>query len=77
MKRYIRFFESVNREQQIYRAIDWAKAIPTTNRKAFSFMLYLVDADFECEDIITLAIEHFKLHRSVAEAIYKQVEHVK
>ena len=73
MKRYKRLFKE-SKEDIIKRALFLAKDNPSTNRRAFMFMLALLDKNFNKEDIISLAIENYKLHRSMAESLYKQVE---
>jgi len=72
MKRYKRLFKE-SKEDTIKHALFLAKDNPSINRRAFMFMLVLLDKHFNREDIISLAIENYQIHRSIAESLYKQV----
>jgi len=73
MKRYKCLFKE-SKEDIIKRALFIAKDNPSTNRRVFLFMLALLDKKFNKEDIISLAIENYQIHRSIAESLYKNVE---
>ena len=75
MKRYRCLFKE-SKEDVIKRALFIAKDNPSINRRAFLFMLALFDKNFNKEEIISLAIENYKLHRSIAESLFKRVESV-
>jgi hypothetical protein len=76
MKRYIPLFEDTS-ENIIKKALNFADSEPSpANKKAFRFMVYLNDENFDEEEIKQLAVEFYKLHRSKVEYLFRDVKKV-
>jgi hypothetical protein len=73
MKRYKQLFEK-SQEDIIKQALSFADSEPfPVNKKAFRFMMYLYDENFDKEEIMQLAMDFYKIHRGKIEGLFKEL----